>query len=281
MNQLVVGAEDTEEGRDALHFARLFAKLTGAELHLVSVHSDTIFYEGLEEMNAGREEYFSRMRDFAETELGDGFEFHPVMENSVPGGLTRIAEEIGADAMVIGSSHRGPIGRVLMGDVGSRLAAGSPCAVILVPRGWGRDESTSFEKVGIAYNGTEDSDGALLTGSELAGKLGAKLLLIGVIPRLIGSGRAGPSNAGYQETLREDMEKAMEQGASRVGPDIERTVRAGNPADELAEESIELDLLVMGSRSYGPIRRVLLGGTSLRVMRSSACPVMVVPKSGD
>jgi nucleotide-binding universal stress UspA family protein len=38
-----------------------------------------------------------------------------------------------------------------------------------------------------------------------------------------------------------------------------------------------LDLLVMGSRGYGPIGRVLLGGVSNRVIRSAACPVEVVP----
>ena len=58
-------------------------------------------------------------------------------------------------------------------------------------------------------------------------------------------------------------------------------VATGYAADELAEASTELDLLVLGSRSYGPVRRVILGGTSVKVMRSSACPVVVVPKSSQ
>jgi nucleotide-binding universal stress UspA family protein len=57
-------------------------------------------------------------------------------------------------------------------------------------------------------------------------------------------------------------------------------VHAGYPPDELTRASGRLDLLILGSRSYGPIRRVLLGGTSVRVMRSSACPVVIVPRSG-
>ena len=39
-----------------------------------------------------------------------------------------------------------------------------------------------------------------------------------------------------------------------------------------------LDLLVIGSRGYGPVRRTLLGGVSAEVTRTSACPVLVVPR---
>jgi nucleotide-binding universal stress UspA family protein len=42
----------------------------------------------------------------------------------------------------------------------------------------------------------------------------------------------------------------------------------------------EIDLLVCGSRGYGPIRRVLLGGVSSRLMRRSVNPLLVVPRPG-
>ena len=58
-------------------------------------------------------------------------------------------------------------------------------------------------------------------------------------------------------------------------------VRSGDAADCLAEASQELDLLVLGSRGYGPLLRVMLGGVSLKAMRSSACPVAVVPRGRD
>jgi nucleotide-binding universal stress UspA family protein len=38
------------------------------------------------------------------------------------------------------------------------------------------------------------------------------------------------------------------------------------------------DLLVCGSRGYGPARRVLLGGVSSRVLRHARVPVIVVPR---
>jgi nucleotide-binding universal stress UspA family protein len=40
----------------------------------------------------------------------------------------------------------------------------------------------------------------------------------------------------------------------------------------------EVDLLVCGSRGYGPMRRVLLGGVLRKLIRRAACPVVVVPR---
>ena len=43
----------------------------------------------------------------------------------------------------------------------------------------------------------------------------------------------------------------------------------------LVEESADLDLLVVGSRGYGPFRSTLIGGVSGRVVRAASCPVLV------
>jgi nucleotide-binding universal stress UspA family protein len=51
-----------------------------------------------------------------------------------------------------------------------------------------------------------------------------------------------------------------------------------SPADELVRRSGDLDLLVVGSRSHGPMRRLLLGSTSRRVVRDAKCPVLVLPR---
>jgi Universal stress protein family len=39
-----------------------------------------------------------------------------------------------------------------------------------------------------------------------------------------------------------------------------------------------LDLLVTGSRGYGPLRAVMVGGVTGRVMHDAACPVVVIPR---
>jgi nucleotide-binding universal stress UspA family protein len=39
-----------------------------------------------------------------------------------------------------------------------------------------------------------------------------------------------------------------------------------------------VDLLVLGSRGFGPVMRLLIGSVSSRVIREAPCPVLVVPR---
>ena len=62
---------------------------------------------------------------------------------------------------------------------------------------------------------------------------------------------------------------------------MEGTVDAGRPADRLIGMTDAVDLMVVGSRGYGPLRSVLLGGVSGQLIRSAACPVVVVPRGAQ
>ncbi|HEX2104782.1 MAG TPA: universal stress protein [Solirubrobacteraceae bacterium] len=53
---------------------------------------------------------------------------------------------------------------------------------------------------------------------------------------------------------------------------------AGSGAQWLVELSERVDLLVVGSRRWGPVRRTLLGSTSARLIRKAGSPVVVVPR---
>jgi nucleotide-binding universal stress UspA family protein len=55
-------------------------------------------------------------------------------------------------------------------------------------------------------------------------------------------------------------------------------VTKGAAGPFLAERSESLDLLVCGSRRYGPLRAVLLGSVTADVLSHAACPVVVVPR---
>jgi nucleotide-binding universal stress UspA family protein len=52
----------------------------------------------------------------------------------------------------------------------------------------------------------------------------------------------------------------------------------GDPADVLVDLSQRIDLLVCGSRGYGPLRGVLLGSVTRRVIAEAHCPVIVLPR---
>jgi nucleotide-binding universal stress UspA family protein len=79
---------------------------------------------------------------------------------------------------------------------------------------------------------------------------------------------------------REHFASVLEEAADRVPGDLPvRIVRfEGQPAMKIAEVSSEFDLLFVGSRGFGPLRRVLLGSVSSELMRTVACPLVVTPK---
>ena len=61
----------------------------------------------------------------------------------------------------------------------------------------------------------------------------------------------------------------------RAHPVFER----GDPAEKLLESAeMGVDLLVLGSRGFGPVMRLLIGSVSSRVIREAPCPVLVVPR---
>jgi nucleotide-binding universal stress UspA family protein len=58
-------------------------------------------------------------------------------------------------------------------------------------------------------------------------------------------------------------------------------LETGNPVERLLEVAeVGVDLLVLGSRGFGPVMRLLIGSVSSRVIRGAPCPVMVVPRPG-
>jgi nucleotide-binding universal stress UspA family protein len=58
-------------------------------------------------------------------------------------------------------------------------------------------------------------------------------------------------------------------------------VLAQDPADGLVAAARHVDMLVMGSRAYGPKRAVLLGSVSRQVMERARCPVLIIPRGAS
>ena len=50
--------------------------------------------------------------------------------------------------------------------------------------------------------------------------------------------------------------------------------------EQLAIAGKNLDLIVCGSRGYGPFRQVVLGSVSSELVTEARCPILIVPR-GD
>jgi len=75
--------------------------------------------------------------------------------------------------------------------------------------------------------------------------------------------------------------EVLDLGLDRVpeGLTVEDRLINGEAAEAIVEASQGLDLLLLGSRGYGPVRRTLLGSVATAVTNSAECPVLVVPRA--
>jgi nucleotide-binding universal stress UspA family protein len=79
----------------------------------------------------------------------------------------------------------------------------------------------------------------------------------------------------------EQADAVLTEAARGLGEQAQTWTAEGVPDVELARHSSQLDLLVVGSRGYGPLKRLMLGSTTVQLVRSSSCPVIVVPRGAE
>jgi nucleotide-binding universal stress UspA family protein len=208
----------------------------------------------------------------------------PLVANTSPAhALQATAEAEQAGIIVVGSSHTGRLGRVLPGSTAERLLHGAPCPVAVVPLGYRTHAARSRPVVGCAYRSTEDGAAALGAAEELALALSAPLRVMQVIEPLarIYDGGEMPLNLPeINASIFCDTERSLAERVAHLSSRLESegTLYSGSPADVLIGLSETVDILVIGSRGYGPLKAVLLGGVSGQIIRSAACPVIVVPR---
>jgi nucleotide-binding universal stress UspA family protein len=239
MGPVIVGIDGPQSARDAIALGRLLADLLDTPLDLVT-GKDPSPGHALAEAAAGEQ----------------------------------------ASLAVLGATHRHAIARVLKGTA-CRLLHESPCPVaVAAPRFADRPEAP-LQRIGVGYEPTPEAHEALMVAHDLAARAGADLRAIGVVlplaPIAIDDLR---DCTAYYEAERRAVEGGLGRALARLpaGPDFHADPRVGDPAAELASASDELDLLVCGSRGRGPLRALLLGSLTERLLRSTACPLLIVPR---
>lgn len=209
-----------------------------------------------------------------------------VMSGSSPAaGLYSLAEEHAASMIVIGADRHGALGRATAGSVPERLLHGAPCAVAIAPAGYAERQPRELREIGVGFDGSSEAQVALAAASDLARAAGARLHAITVIRAQPGIYVPGPlaaaEYASYVEAVRAQESHAVRTAVEElgeIGVEVVPETPSGIAPQVLQERSRELDLLVLGSRSYGPLRRVLLGSVSTHLARESACPLIVMPR---
>jgi len=273
--RIIVGVDEHEGGGDAIALAKALRADDGEVILVhVNVASDSrIFgtagtvYEPVERRRG------NELLDKARQDAGLDADRRYLRSTSVGRGLHELAEAEGADLLVLGSRRRGLLGRILVGDETRAALNGAPCAVAVAPAGYTSEQGTMRE-IGVGYDGSPESKAALELARSLAAETGAKLSAFRAIslPTYLFTGGPTPTEESIDEFVDEARKLLAELGG------LEPHAAYGNAAEELAVYSASLDLLVAGSRGYGPLGRLFHGGTSGQLARVARCPLLVLAR---
>jgi nucleotide-binding universal stress UspA family protein len=273
---VLVGVDGRANGRDAIALATRIAG-PGAQLTLVHVHAGA--FDPAHAVTAGMlSEEHDASHQLLEREraaAGVSAELVSVVAATPGRGLHAQAEELGADLLVVGSSERGVFGRAMLGDDTRASLNGSPCAVAVASGGYA-EEPVPITRVGVGYDGSDESERALAVGRAIGERQRASLRAMQVVnlPTYAYSGLVAPVTGDTIDTM---LAEAREQLNGLE--DVETRAVYGLVGEELAAFGDELDLLIVGSRGYGPWQRLVLGSTSNYLQRHARCSLLVLPRA--
>ncbi len=273
---VLVGVDGRPNGRDALALARHLTgpdgKLTLAHVRSGNLHPGHAITPGmLDEEREASHELLEKERADGDVTAAD---LVSVVALSPGRGLHEQAEEQGADLLVVGSTTRGPLGRAMLGDDTRAALNGSPCAVAIASAGYSENPAP-LAKIGVAYNESPESMMALELARKLAETTRADIRVLEVIsiPTYAYTGLIPPAIGESIEIMLQEA-----NGRLRALPGVEARAVYGLTGEELAEFGDEVDMLVAGSRGYGPVKRLVLGSTSGYLERHARCSLLVLPR---
>ena len=207
---VVVGIDGTPSGLEALALGSALAVLTGSPLVLGAVYGHRGNAEFLWPPKESAEGWLRE----AQHQLGNLIPWSTrlVYSSSPARGLTTLAEREDARILVIGSSHRGRLGRVLAGSTGRHVAHGAPCAVAVAPRDWRTQPPDVPVTFGVGVTDSAESRDALALAASLAAAAHAPLKLLTVV-------HAALSGAPDVRRSRKELRAVAPRRAPRCRPD--------------------------------------------------------------
>jgi nucleotide-binding universal stress UspA family protein len=238
--QVVVGYVENERGEDARRLAERIVERDGGELKVVQVE-----------------------------------------KGSAADALQALAEKGEADLIVLGSTHHAHVGSVAPGSVAEHLLHGARCRLMIAPKGYAEGDHSQdrLRVAAVGFDGMAESFAALDEAARLAAKFGGSLRVIGVATPVPAMGAGAAVQAGAE--AGPDFQTQLNNAVAELPPELRAlpVFERGDPVQKLLEAAeMGVDLLVLGSRGFGPVMRLLIGSISSRVIRKAPCPVLVVPR---
>lgn len=280
LDKVVIGYAGDQAGRDAVALGARIAGLLGSTVSIVFP-----YHPLLARMSSDVAE--TRVREAVSTLTAgiDGFSAatcHWTPSSWPIHGLHEMARCEDAALIVFGSAREG-LADHLHVSLMERMVHGAPCSVAVAPARYAQRAPERFLRIGVGFSTSNEGTSALRVAHELAIRAGGELEVIagaGLEPALRSYAFSSPALPRVEREIHEETEATLQRATAELGQEVpvEHHTISGEPASVLIDRSSEVDILILGSRAYGPVRHVLMGSVSARVMREAHCPVLVVPR---
>lgn len=144
---------------------------------------------------------------------------------------------------------------------------------------------SSVKRILLPTDFSDCSKNALKYASEIAGKIDARITLLHVIDPPFNF----PANIdGVIDYLQENAEQHLENMKAKVAeyqPEkkikVDTKIRIGKPISQILEATndLKIDLVILGSATQNPARKVIFGSVSTDVILRAVKPVIAIPEN--
>jgi nucleotide-binding universal stress UspA family protein len=283
-SHIAVGSDGRPGADDAVALGAAIASATGARLSFVGVFPPTFLpVEGVTDRKALRAEVTRTLREQRDRLAPDAI-IHTIANASPSRALRQFARRNHADLVVVGSGHAAAPGHVAIGRNGRQLLYDAPFSLAVAASGL-HERSPDIHKVGVGYDGGPEADAALAVAAGLATGAQAKLLVRRVaedlVPVLTGEQWIALADWSHEHMWERERQKALveaQTAASRLGISAELSATVGDPGYEMRAFSEAVDLILVGSRRWGPVARLVTGGVGETLVTDANCSVLIVPR---
>jgi nucleotide-binding universal stress UspA family protein len=138
-----------------------------------------------------------------------------------------------------------------------------------------------FQKILVPLDGSEHSSRALEVAIHLAKQLKCKLALLTVYSMVAASGSSPELSLMAIDASRDRGKEILKKAEDKVNSEmieVETELAAGTAVEAIVEKSKEgkFDMIVMGARGLGTMKKLLIGSVSEGVIKNAPCPVLIV-----
>ncbi len=289
---LVIPLDGSPVADAVLPYAEVFARTTGAMLHLVAVVESTPGETfGLELETTRRQLLLAHLTVTADRLIAAGFSVATsLLTGYAADEIVAVADEDPGAMIVMATHARAGLDRWFLGSVADKVmrTATRPTLLIHPTDTASLDRAEpAFRRVMVPLDGSALAEAALPVAAELAATLGTAVTLVRaepwISPVVMGEPYAVDTtrvNQDVAEAARMYLETARGQLAAGLPVEIE-VVRgpAGVALADVARDE-QIDLIVMTTHGRGGVRRFVLGSTADRLVRSGV-PVLLLRPAPD